>query len=153
MSSNPPRWSQHTLRQLKLVIPGVAVTYYLGTLHEIWRLYHGHVGSWPHTADRSATLFFLASGVMTIGLFIYVLLTPLIKGVEPDFRSWRQSGLLSRVIPVLTASMVTGWLALVYTLGQWTRLGFGKGLVGACGLYATVFGMLGLLPAPKVRRG
>ena len=29
--------------------------------------------------------------------------------------------------------MVTGWLALVYTLGQWTRLGFGRGLVG--GMY------------------
>ncbi|KAF8626996.1 hypothetical protein AX15_004580 [Amanita polypyramis BW_CC] len=150
MSYNLPGFSsQHTLRQLKLVIPGAVVTYYLGTLHEIWRVYHGQVGSWP----RSAALIFLASGVMTIGLFIYVLLTPLIRGVEPDFRSWRQSGLLSRVIPMLTASMVTGWLALVYTLGQWTRLGFGKGLVGACGLYATMFGMLGLLPAPKVKRG
>jgi hypothetical protein len=148
MSSRSTLYSQHTLRQLKLIVPGVVITYFLGTLHELWGVYHGQVGSWP----RSAALIFLANGVITIGLFIYVLLTPLIKGVEPDFRSWRQSGLLSRVIPVLTASMVTGWLELVYMLGQWTRLGFGKGLVAACGLYVTVFGMLGLLPAPKVRR-
>ncbi|KIL67582.1 hypothetical protein M378DRAFT_73345 [Amanita muscaria Koide BX008] len=141
-------WSRHTARQLKLAIPGLLVTYYLGTLPEIWGVYYGQVGTWP----RSAALICLVNAFITIGLFIYVLLTPLIKGVEPDFRSWRKSGLLSRVIPVLTASMVTGWLALVFTLGQWSRLGFGKGLVGACGLYATVFGMLGLLPAPKVRR-
>ncbi|KAK2460354.1 hypothetical protein APHAL10511_007743 [Amanita phalloides] len=62
--------SSHTLRQLKLIVPGVVITYYLGTLDEIWHLFHGHVGSWP----QSATLIIIAN-----------------NGVEPDFRSWRQS--------------------------------------------------------------
>ncbi|PFH52979.1 hypothetical protein AMATHDRAFT_138797 [Amanita thiersii Skay4041] len=147
-TSTPSLWSTHTFRQLKLVIPGVLATYYLGTLHHFWVVYQGHQGSWP----QLSALILLANGCITIGLFIYVMLVPLIKGVEPDYRSWRQSGVLSRVIPVLTTSIVSGWLLLVFTLGQWTRLGFGRGLLGACGVYATMFGLLGLLPAPKLRR-
>lgn len=38
--------AQHTLRQLKLVVPGGAITYYLKTLHEFWRIAQGEGGSW-----------------------------------------------------------------------------------------------------------
>ena len=60
----------------------------------------------------------LFAGCMTIVLFILILLTPWIRGVEPDvreterqslangqlnslqFRLWRESGILSSIIPV-----------------------------------------------------
>jgi hypothetical protein len=38
--------AQHTLRQLKLVVPGGAITYYLATLQEFWRIAQGEGGSW-----------------------------------------------------------------------------------------------------------
>jgi len=39
-------WMQHTLRQLKLVLPGTFITYYLGTLHNFWTILQGAGGSW-----------------------------------------------------------------------------------------------------------
>lgn len=48
MTPPPPKrvpWSQHTLRQLKLVLPGAAITYYLGTFHEFLLIFNGG-GSW-----------------------------------------------------------------------------------------------------------
>lgn len=38
-------WSQHALRQLKLLVPGAAMTYYLGTLDEFWDILRGSGGS------------------------------------------------------------------------------------------------------------
>lgn len=38
MSSGPVSLSRHTLRQLKFVIPGGAITYYLGTHGVFWGL-------------------------------------------------------------------------------------------------------------------
>ncbi|KAF5382098.1 hypothetical protein D9615_004334 [Tricholomella constricta] len=76
-----PTTLQHTVRQLKLVIPGGAITYYLGTLHEFWRITQAGA-TWGQTAAFGA----LGLGLTTIVLFIYVLLTPWIKGVEPNVR-------------------------------------------------------------------
>ncbi|KAG6908337.1 hypothetical protein DXG01_005248 [Tephrocybe rancida] len=115
----------HAIRQLKLVLPGGVVTYYLGTLHEFWQITQRE-GSWGQTAAFGA----LGLGVTTIALFIYVLMTPWIKGVEPNYRSWRESGILSSVIPVLTATIVVGLLLLVLTLGQWSSLGYLRGTLG-----------------------
>ncbi|KAL0955008.1 hypothetical protein HGRIS_003932 [Hohenbuehelia grisea] len=137
----------HIFRQLKFIIPGATVTYFLGTLHEFWRVTEQAHG-WARTTAFTA----LGLGFTTISLFIYILLLPLLKGIEPDYRSWRESGVLSKVIPVLTSSIVVGWLLLVEMLGHWTHLGYFKGLIGASCLYALVFGLLGLIPAPKVRR-
>ncbi|KAG8213006.1 hypothetical protein J3R82DRAFT_11393 [Butyriboletus roseoflavus] len=39
-----------------------------------------------------------------------------------------------------------------FTLGKWSSLGYLKGTIGASGLYALVFGLMGLLPAPMIRR-
>ncbi|KAK0469797.1 uncharacterized protein EV420DRAFT_67072 [Desarmillaria tabescens] len=139
--------SQHQIRQLRLVIPGVLITYFFGTWKEIWEIQQQE-----QTWGRTAALSSLFLGLTTIGLFLYVMLTPWRKGEEPNFRSWRESGLLSTVIPLLTSSIVGGWLLLVVTLGEWSGLGYLKAIVAASGVYMLTFGVLGLIPAPKVPR-
>jgi len=42
-------WTQHTVRQLKLVLPGVAITYYLGTLDDFWKILLGTGGWWAQS--------------------------------------------------------------------------------------------------------
>ena len=42
-------WTQHALRQLKLLIPGAAITYYLRTWDEFWDILHGSGGSWAQS--------------------------------------------------------------------------------------------------------
>ncbi|KAJ7593097.1 hypothetical protein C8J56DRAFT_930387 [Mycena floridula] len=138
----------HRLRQLKLIIPGALATYYLGTVSIFWRVFYEHDDAWA----RKAAYGGLALGFTTVALFIYVLLTPWLLGQEPDFRSWRQSGTLSSVIPALTSSIVVGWLLLVFVYGQYTDLGYLKGIVGVSAAYALVFGILALIPAPRLRR-
>lgn len=70
-------------------------------------------------------------------------------------------------------SIVVGWLLGLLTLGQWSDLGYVKGIVGGeyyliftrpgrsskllllltvSGIYALGFGLLGLLPVPKPGR-
>ena len=39
-------WRRHTIKQLKLVLPGAAVTYYLGTIHVFLNILHGTGGFW-----------------------------------------------------------------------------------------------------------
>ncbi|EKM58384.1 uncharacterized protein PHACADRAFT_252661 [Phanerochaete carnosa HHB-10118-sp] len=94
----------------------------------------------------------LALGFLTVVLFMYILFIPLIRGEKPDFRHWRQSGVLSTVIPILTAAIVLGWSLLTFTLGRWSSLGYIKGTIGASGLYMLAFGLMGLIPAPRVYR-
>ncbi|KAK0500481.1 hypothetical protein EDD18DRAFT_830282 [Armillaria luteobubalina] len=158
--------SQHQIRQLRLVIPGGLITYFFGTWKEIWEIQQQE-HTWGRREkflrgnysdilimmiSRTAALSSLFLGLTTIGLFFYVMLTPWRKGEEPDFRLWRKSGLLSTVIPLLTSSIVGGWLLLVVTLGHWSGLGYLKAIVAASGLYMFTFGVLGLIPAPKVPR-
>ncbi|KAJ7104172.1 hypothetical protein B0H15DRAFT_808851 [Mycena belliarum] len=144
-----PRWPSHALRQLQLVVPGGLLTYYLGTIQHISDALAStdDVDSW----GRTATLASLSLGVLTVALFIYILLTPWIHSVAPDFRSWRESGLLSSVIPILTFSIVSGWLGMTATLGLWSSMGFPKAVVGTSAIYALMFGLLGLIPAPRIR--
>ncbi|KAE9400200.1 hypothetical protein BT96DRAFT_881478 [Gymnopus androsaceus JB14] len=137
----------HTLRQLKLIVPGGAIAYHFGTLQDFWTVVQSGSG-----LGRSTALAALFAGCMTIVLFILILLTPWIRGVEPDFRLWRESGILSSIIPLLTMSIVFGWLLLVVSLAHYSGSGLFKGVVGALAVYALSFGVLGLLPAPKVRR-
>ncbi|EJD06585.1 uncharacterized protein FOMMEDRAFT_17095 [Fomitiporia mediterranea MF3/22] len=139
--------SRHTLKQLKFVLPGGAVTYLLGTLARFWQLVEEETG-WARVYARTT----LVCGLLTVGLFLYILLVPWLKGAQPNYSQWRQSGELSFVVPTLTALMALGWPLLSYTLSHWTDLGFLKGVVASSGLYALVFGLLGLVPAPKMRR-
>jgi len=141
-------WSQHALGQLKLLVPGAAMTYYLGTLDEFWDILHGNGGSLAQSAAFVISLLSLT----TIGLFLCVLFLPFLTGEEPDYRTWRESPALRGLIPVLTISIVVGWLLSVSTLGQWSHLGFVKGSVGVSAFYALTFGVLGLIPVPKASR-
>lgn len=112
----------------------------------------------------------MVSALLTFVLFMYVLLFPLIKGEQPNvrtqvasssarrltsralqYRHWRQSGVLSTVIPVsqrsdtlqtrlltfltwrlqvLTASILAGWSLLTFTLARWSNLGYIEGIIG-----------------------
>jgi len=47
-------WAQHALRQLKLLVPGAAMTYYLGTLDEFWDILHGNGGSLAQSVNCNA---------------------------------------------------------------------------------------------------
>ncbi|KAJ7227173.1 hypothetical protein GGX14DRAFT_347798 [Mycena pura] len=140
------RWPSHALRQLKLVIPGGAITYYLDTIQLLTA-----AAADSHTWARTAALASLALGGLTVALFVYILLIPWIHGVAPDYRSWRASGVLASVIPMLTFSIVTGWLGMTLTLGQWTSLGYFWAVIATSAIYALTFGLLGLVPAPRIR--
>ncbi|KAI0833652.1 hypothetical protein BC628DRAFT_1308373 [Trametes gibbosa] len=144
------RFSRHTLKQLKFVLPGGLLTYYFDSHNVFLRIWGGdwRTYGWGGFAARLSIL----SAAVTISLFLYVLALPLIQGEQPNYRHWRQSGVLSRVIPIMTASIVAGWSLLAYTLGHWSTLGYIGGILAASGLYALAFGLLGLIPAPKVHR-
>ena len=99
-------WATHALRQLKLVLPGALITYYLGTFHDFWSILQGTsggalarcVGSMFYAVISRINLSFVrcdrfsgwaASGLalLTIGLFLYMLFLPWITGEEPNVRN------------------------------------------------------------------
>ncbi|KAI0636077.1 hypothetical protein C8Q77DRAFT_613462 [Trametes polyzona] len=139
-------FSRHTLKQLKFVLPGGLLTYYFDSHNVFLRILGGEGTGWGRFTARVSVL----TASVTVSLFLYVLVLPLIQGEQPNYRHWRQSGVLSTVIPIMTASIVAGWSLLAYTLGHWSSLGYLEGIVA--GLYALAFGLLGLIPAPKVHR-
>jgi len=139
--------SDHLTRQLRFVVPGACITLWLRTPSLIARV-------WTEAAPFARLLVGVSalSGLLTIALFLYILLIPVIKGIPADYRSWRESGELSSVIPVLTTSIISGWAVLCGLLGLYSSLGYILGTIGGSGLYALVFGIMGLLPAPRVAR-
>jgi len=138
--------ARHTLKQLKLVVPGAALTYYLGTVNVFLSMLQGSAGFWARTGAIVASVL----GLVTISLFSYVLVLPWFTGHKINYNTWRNSGILSSVIPALTSSIVIGWLIAVSTLGQWSSLGYVKGVIGVSAFYALTFGLLGLVPTKKV---
>ncbi|KAF9645972.1 hypothetical protein BDM02DRAFT_3100611 [Thelephora ganbajun] len=144
--------SRHTIRQLEYILPGALITYYYRTISEFLQiLSYENLAHGGDLCCRNSALLSLALALLTVSLFVYILLLPLIKGERPDYRSWRESGPLSKVIPILTTSIVLGWSLSVFTLGRWTTLGYIGGVISTTGLYALAFGILGLLPVPRVR--
>ncbi|KAH6913085.1 hypothetical protein BKA70DRAFT_1261831 [Coprinopsis sp. MPI-PUGE-AT-0042] len=141
-------WGTNAVRQLKLVIPGALGVYYLGIVEAFLQTLHGLNGSLARTGAFTAG----GLGLTTVGLFFYILLLPVTTGEEPDYRLWRESPVLSSTIPVLTTTIVSGWLIAVTVLGQWSGLGYLKGIVGVSSAYALTFGLLGLIPTPKSKR-
>ncbi|KAI0279741.1 hypothetical protein BGY98DRAFT_915448 [Russula aff. rugulosa BPL654] len=139
--------SGHLSRQLRFVLPGAAITYWFHTPSLLARI-------WADAAPLARPLVGLSvlSGLLTIALFLYILLIPVIKGIPPNYRSWRQSGELSSVTPVLTVSTISGWAALCGVLGRYSGMGYILGTIAGSGLYALAFGIIGLLPSPRVAR-
>ncbi|KAJ3515265.1 hypothetical protein NMY22_g14494 [Coprinellus aureogranulatus] len=140
-------WPVHAARQLKFVIPGGLATYYIGVLEEFGRTLLGYNGSVAKTGAMTAG----GLGLTTVALLLYVI-SLYYTAAEPDFRSWRDSSPLRRVITTMTGSIVLGWLVAVGTLGQWSRLGYLQSVIGVTGVYALTMGLLGLIPVPKTKR-
>jgi len=139
--------SGHIARQFRFLFPGAAITYWLRTpslLAQIW--------ADPAPLARPLVGVSALSGLLTVALFLYILSIPVIKGIPPNYRSWRESGELSSVIPVLTISIISGWAALCGVLGRYSGMGYIIGIIGGSGLYALAFGIMGLLPASRVAR-
>ncbi|KAI0001499.1 hypothetical protein BJV74DRAFT_876755 [Russula compacta] len=139
--------SGHLARQLRFVLPGAAITYWLHTPSVLARIWAG-----PAPLARLLVGVSALSGLLTVALFLYIFFIPVIKGIPPNYRSWRESGELSSVIPVLTISIISGWTALCGVLGRYSGMGYILGFIAGSGLYALAFGIMGLLPAPRVAR-
>ncbi|EKM78765.1 hypothetical protein AGABI1DRAFT_114362 [Agaricus bisporus var. burnettii JB137-S8] len=138
-------WRRNVVRQLKLIIPGASITLYLGTVNKILGILHSGSGSWQSTIALAA----ISNAATMIALFLYMLFLIYYRDEHPDWRSWRQSGSMSTIIPVLTATIILGWLLHFVALGRWSELGYFRGFVGASALYALIFGVLALVPAPR----
>ncbi|CED82126.1 hypothetical protein [Phaffia rhodozyma] len=104
---------------------------------------------------RALQLSFLFSAV-TVSLFLYlVVYLPRIKGVVPNYSRWQASSSLSTVVPLLTVSIISGFVLLIVGLTN-ERSGRGEtggrlvsAIGGALSIYATTFGVIGLIPSPK----
>ncbi|KXN89106.1 hypothetical protein AN958_06307 [Leucoagaricus sp. SymC.cos] len=159
-------WTRNAFRQLKLIGPGAAITYLLGTVDKFEAVLLGGDGSF----GSKVALVAFGNALAMVILFLYILFLMYQRGERLDWRTWRQSGSLSTIIPVgllvtfsypwhkaeskqvLTTTIIIGWLLHVIVLGKWTDLGYIRGLVGASGLYVLVFGLLALIPAPRRQR-
>lgn len=144
-----PSWSRNAIRQLKLILPGAAITYFLGTVDKFLAILQTGDGSWKSKIALAA----FGNGVAMITLFLYVLAFIHLRGENLDWRTWRQSGPLSAIIPILTTTIIAGWLLHFVTLGKWSDLGYTKGFMGASALYTLIFGLLALIPAPRKSKG
>lgn len=99
--------TRHALRQLQFVIPGGAITFYLKTLAVLQRVWDSASGSWARCVSslipfifpddplfcanrvgicRPLVLTSILSGLLTISLFLYILLIPVLKGIPPNVR-------------------------------------------------------------------
>ncbi|TRM64224.1 hypothetical protein BD626DRAFT_491145 [Schizophyllum amplum] len=141
-------WSQHTLRQLRFILPGGAAAYYLDLAQELQRVLLQGAAGW----GRTTALAGVGLGLLTVVMFLYVLIAPWMTGSEMDYASWQQDGTLSTVIPMLTVSIAFGWSTLAATFCLWSDLGYTKGVIGATAAYMLIFGLLGLLPSMKANR-
>ena len=95
-------WRRHTLKQLKLVLPGAALTYYLETIHVFLSMLHGTGGFWARcgylnkcVVDLLFISFFYRTGaitasvlgLITISLFSYVLVLHWFTGQKINVRT------------------------------------------------------------------
>ncbi|KIY44034.1 hypothetical protein FISHEDRAFT_51754 [Fistulina hepatica ATCC 64428] len=143
--------TQNVVRQLRFILPGAAVSYYFSPFHELYKILVPHE-SGSNGWGRFTALSGVGLGITTLLLFLYVILVPLLRGLELDYSGWRQDDVLSSAIPILTSTIILGWLLLVVTLGQWSSLGYAQGILSATATYALMFGLLGLIPSVKPRR-
>ncbi|KAG8983989.1 hypothetical protein FRB94_009707 [Tulasnella sp. JGI-2019a] len=134
----------HALKQLKYIIGGGILAYYLDIKHELAFLLH--TPGWPSMAAQAC--IGLISATVLIFLYLLVVL-PRFKGVQPDYQNWRTSSDLSLLVPLLTTSITSGWVLLLISLANWTRLNVLESIAGSIGSYALMFGLVGLIPVPN----
>ncbi|KAF8507669.1 hypothetical protein JB92DRAFT_2734775 [Gautieria morchelliformis] len=134
---------EHTRKQLKYVATGGMITWFTAVFSQLRELLRDAKGS-----ARVFTSLSVLLGITTILLFLYLVFLPRVRGVNPNYSSWRDSPELAVVIPILTTSIVVGWSSLVFTLSTWSSLGTIWSIVGSGGLYALCFGLIGLIPVP-----
>jgi len=133
----------HKRKQIKFILTGGTITWFTGILSRLQTLLEDATG-----IARFFTLSSAILGIATIALFLFVVLLPRIRGANPNYANWRDSPDLAAVIPVLTGCMVGGWSCMVLTLSMWSSLGTLWSIIGASGLYALAFGLIGLIPTP-----
>jgi hypothetical protein len=102
-----------------------------------------------------------------VGLFLYLIFLPMLKGEgQPNvcwiistlfislivgvlqYHQWRADGELSVVIPLLTGSMVFGWSLLWFTFAWYTSLGGLEGFLG--GVFTIRREMLSLIDRSRI---
>ncbi|KAL7410193.1 hypothetical protein BDY24DRAFT_400408 [Mrakia frigida] len=97
--------------------------------------------------------------ILTVLQFLYLIVyMPYVKGVVPNYSRWQSSPPLTTIVPLLTITILGGFVLLVFGLKTISagHVGGGSGLVGAVGGalggYAAVFGAIGLIPTPRPAR-
>ncbi|KAG8884729.1 hypothetical protein FRB97_003513 [Tulasnella sp. 331] len=132
----------HALKQLKYIVGGGILAYYLDVQHELDFLLH--TPGWPSMAAQAC--IGLTSATVLIFLYLLVVL-PRFKGIQPDYQNWRASSDLSLLVPLLTTSIASGWVLLLVSLANFTRLNLLQSIAGCS--YALMFGLVGLIPVPN----
>ncbi|GMK55119.1 hypothetical protein CspeluHIS016_0201750 [Cutaneotrichosporon spelunceum] len=126
--------------------------------------------------DSWARRILVAAGslhALTLSIFLYlVVFLPWLRGYIPNYPKWQQSRRLRVLFPVLTASILLGWSCFVFALNKTTHpaprssiherirgaldvphsdgLGLFSSMAGATAIFSLTFGLLGLIPAPRV---
>lgn len=75
-------WSQHTLRQLRFILPGGTAAYWLDLGEVFRRVLLESVEGW----GRTTALAGVGLGLVTVVLFLYVLIAPWMTGSEMNVR-------------------------------------------------------------------
>lgn len=145
-STSAPRRSNpdHKRKQVKYIVTGGAITWFTTILPSLRLLLDETTGT-----ARFFTYSSVLLGIATILLFLYVVLLPWTRGANPNYANWRDSPDLAAIIPILTGCIVSGWSCCAFTLSVWSHLGTFWSIIGASGLYALTFGLIGLIPTPE----
>ncbi|KAF8322512.1 hypothetical protein DL93DRAFT_2071291 [Clavulina sp. PMI_390] len=141
--------ASRVFKQLQFVGFGAATSYYLDTFSH---LNHILTNNSVYSVPWLSTSLALVCAVITAVGFLYVLVyLPRFKGVRVDYEKWRETE-LKWAVPVLTASIMTGWHAFLYVLWRYSSLSFIWSAVADLGIYTLSFGILGLIPHPPLPR-
>lgn len=142
-ATDSPSLASKALNQAKYVVTGGALVYYFGVGKEFTDVLH--TSGLPSVIALAS----LAATLATISIFLYLLVyLPRFKRINPDYHNWRMSKDLSRVVPILTGTILSGWSLLAISLATWSHLNVVQSLAGALGSYALMFGLIGMIPTP-----
>ncbi|EKD01983.1 aldehyde reductase I (Alcohol dehydrogenase) [Trichosporon asahii var. asahii CBS 8904] len=126
------------------------------------------LSGWGHTAFSAA----VGLQLITVSLFLYlVVYLPWYQGALPNYPKWQKSRRLRVIVPLLFVTILSGWSALAFALSHAShshprgpirsaiRAALGleeklemSRLAAMCGVYILMFGVLGFIPAPPMRK-